>query len=49
MLRNSLKEILKESNLTSVVNLVAIDAKIDKKTNFDNEFDTFDNQLIKKV
>ncbi len=42
------KNIKRISNLTSVVNLAAIDAKIDKKTNFNNEFDTFDNQLIKK-
>lgn len=42
------KNIKKMSNLTSVVNLAAIDAKIDKKTNFNNEFDNFNNQLIKK-
>ena len=42
------KNIKKMSNLTSVVNLAAIDAKIGKKINFNNEFDNFDNQLIKK-
>ena len=43
------KNIKNMSNLTSVVNLAGIDAKVDSKSiNFEKEFDNFDNDLIKK-
>ena len=39
----------KMSNLSSIVNLAAIDAKIENKSdNFEKEFDNYDNNLIKK-
>jgi len=43
------KNIKNMSNLTSVVNLAGVDAKVESKSiNFEKEFDNFDNDLIKK-